>query len=395
MKFETAAQAAARMGVTVRAVQKWAKEGKLEGAQKVGRDWLIPFGAVVTESKTDVVEPKISKKVFDVAFPMFQLPYFSGDILEHINKIADTDECNLYLIEYYYFIGELEKSNEIAELYIDSPNLKHRLSAELFSAFDNMITGHLHKVHFAAGLLKAEIENSDLADESAIRDNALKVFAGVVLKTQLHTPFETVPQMEEYIKYLPEGLRIIALYLSAYKAYLAKDYSRSLGVAQAAMNCSTMQYPMPMIYCNIICAIDCINLLQLNKAGEYIKKAWELAIPYKMYMPFVEHYSILQGLLENNFKKSDTENYNRIIELARRYNTSWYQVYNTKTDGKVSNELTPTEFTIAMLYSRNWRAKEIAAHMHISERTVTNYIQVIYEKLNINGRKELEIYVLK
>lgn len=395
MKFETAAQAAARMGVTVRAVQKWAKEGKLEGAQKVGRDWLIPFGAVVTESKTDVVEPKISKKVFDVAFPMFQLPYFSGDILEHINKIADTDECNLYLIEYYYFIGELEKSNKIAELYIDSPNLKHRLSAELFSAFDNMITGHLHKVHFAAGLLKAEIENSDLADESAIRDNALKVFAGVVLKTQLHTPFETVPQMEEYIKYLPEGLRIIALYLSAYKAYLAKDYSRSLGVAQAAMNCSTMQYPMPMIYCNIICAIDCINLLQLNKAGEYIKKAWELAIPYKMYMPFVEHYSILQGLLENNFKKSDTENYNRIIELARRYNTSWYQVYNTKTDGKVSNELTPTEFTIAMLYSRNWRAKEIAAHMHISERTVTNYIQVIYEKLNINGRKELEIYVLK
>ena len=233
-----------------------------------------------------------------------------------------------------------------------------------------------------------------MTDESAIRDNALKVFAGVVLKTQLHTPFETVPQIEDYIKHLPEGLRIIALYLSAYKAYLAKDYSRSLGIAQAAINCATMQYPMPMIYCNIICAIDCINLLQLNKAGEYIKRAWELAIPYKMYMPFVEHYSILQGLLENNFKRSDIDNYNKIIELARKYNTSWYQVYNKKTDGKVTMELTPTEFTIAMLYSRNWRAKEIAAHMHISERTVTNYIQVIYEKLNINGRKELEKYVM-
>ena len=113
-----------------------------------------------------------------------------------------------------------------------------------------------------------------------------------------------------------------------------------------------------------------------------------------MYMPFVEHYSILQGLLENNFKRSDIDNYNKIIELARKYNTSWYQVYNKKTDGKVTMELTPTEFTIAMLYSRNWRAKEIAAHMHISERTVTNYIQVIYEKLNINGRKELEKYVM-
>lgn len=394
MNFETAAQAAERLGVTVRAVQKWAKEGKLEGAKKVGRDWMIPFGVVAKEGGKHN-EMFVESNSAGVAFPMFQLPYFSGDIVEHINKIPDEDERNLFLIEYYYFIGELEKSNEIAELYMNSENLKYRLSAELFSIFDNMITGHLHKVHYIAGLLKMEIETSDLSDDLAIRDNALKVFAGVVLKTQLHTPFETVPQIEEYIKYLPEGLRIIALYLSAYKAYLAKDYSRSLGIAQAAINGATMQYPMPMIYCNIICAIDCINLLQLEQAGKYIKKAWQIAIPYKMYMPFVEHYSILQGLLENNVKRIDAENYEKVISLARTYNTSWYQVYNQKTEGKVSNELTPTEFTIAMLYSRNWRAKEIAAHIHISERTVTNYIQVIYEKLNINGRKELEKYLLK
>ena len=89
MKFETANQAAARLGVTVRAVQKWAKEGKLEGAQKIGRDWMIPFGVVATEMKVDAVETKATKKVFDVAFPMFQLPYFSGELLEHINKISD------------------------------------------------------------------------------------------------------------------------------------------------------------------------------------------------------------------------------------------------------------------------------------------------------------------
>jgi len=84
MNFETVAQAAARLGVTVRAVQKWAKEGKLEGAQKMGRDWMVPFGAVVTEAKTDQTVRKDTKKVFDAAFPMFQLPYFSGDILEFI-----------------------------------------------------------------------------------------------------------------------------------------------------------------------------------------------------------------------------------------------------------------------------------------------------------------------
>lgn len=187
----------------------------------------------------------------------------------------------------------------------------------------------------------------------------------------------------------------MACYLSAYKAYLAKDYARSLGIAQTAIHCTTRDYPVCLIYCYMICAIDYINLLQLEKATEYIQKAWDLALPYEFYMPFVEHYSLLQGLIENNLKKRYPAQYEKVIRLARVYNAGWYEVYNQKNDGKVSFELTPVEFTIAMLYSRNWRAKEIAAHMHISDRTVTNYIQIIYEKLNINCRKDLEDYVLK
>ena len=46
MAFQTAKEAADRLGVTIRAVQKWAKEGKLDGAKKVGRDWMIPEEAI-------------------------------------------------------------------------------------------------------------------------------------------------------------------------------------------------------------------------------------------------------------------------------------------------------------------------------------------------------------
>ena len=87
MKFETASQAAERMGVTVRAVQKWAKEGKLEGAQKVGRDWMIPFGATVVDSIKHI-DAFQAKQNSGAAFPMFQLPYFSGDLLENIRSEA-------------------------------------------------------------------------------------------------------------------------------------------------------------------------------------------------------------------------------------------------------------------------------------------------------------------
>lgn len=43
MNFESATDAAKRLQVNVRTIQKWAKEGKIEGAKKVGRDWMIPL----------------------------------------------------------------------------------------------------------------------------------------------------------------------------------------------------------------------------------------------------------------------------------------------------------------------------------------------------------------
>lgn len=389
MKFETVSQAAERLGVTVRAVQKWAKEGKIEGAKKIGRDWMIPFDAAQADIDVE------SDDVKGVIYPLFQVPRTSGDVLKKANAIDDIDKRNLALAQIYYFMGDLDKTIELTEPYLISDNIDDRLEAALFYAFSNLCGDHIHKTRFAAELIYDEIDKLDLNDETQATQNAIKIFTAVVVKTQLHIPFNNVPLIEAHIKYLPEGLRLMACYLSAYKAYLAKDYERSVGIAQTALNCTMKSYPISEMYCHIICAIDYINLLKTDEANNCIQKAWEIGHEYKVFMPFVEHYSLFQGLLESNFKRSHPTDYNSILSLARRYNTGWFTTYNARNEGNVTYELTPTEFTIAMLYSRGWRAKEIAAHIHISERTVSNYIQIIYEKLNINGRKELENYLLK
>lgn len=48
-----------------------------------------------------------------------------------------------------------------------------------------------------------------------------------------------------------------------------------------------------------------------------------------------------------------------------------------------------------MLYNRKWTIKEIAHHMQVSERTVKKHLDVIYDKLNIHSRQELEQYMLR
>lgn len=44
-KYETPAQTAARWGVTDRLVRRYASEGRIRGALRIGAAWAIPAGA--------------------------------------------------------------------------------------------------------------------------------------------------------------------------------------------------------------------------------------------------------------------------------------------------------------------------------------------------------------
>ena len=70
-------------------------------------------------------------------------------------------------------------------------------------------------------------------------------------------------------------------------------------------------------------------------------------------------------------------------------------MHNKETNNIVTNKLNTLEFTIAMLFNRNWKIKEIAYHMNMSERTIKNYLSIIYEKLDISSRKELRNYLIR
>lgn len=388
MDFESATKAAARLECTVRAVQKWAKEGKIPFAYKDGRDWKIPVNAVKpcdSEKETEFFtnEP----------YPIIHT-YTTGKVMEYINSITDKDDYNMALCQYYYFKGELKESSIIAESYLDSKNPILCTTAAVFCIFANLCRGHLNKTRFAMEILEKEYAKNTKADTSN-ELKAMSVLSDQIIKMQLHLPIGHIQYIHKHMKYLDEGLKLFSCYLAAYKAYLSKDYSRSLGIVQTAINFSCNEYPIVSVYLYIIAAMNLINLMDKEQAKHCIERAWELASPDGFIMPFVEHYNLLQGLIEKHFKKQHPEDYAKIISFAKQYNTSWFEVYNQKNETPVASNLTHTEFTIAMLYSRNWKVKEIAEHMELSERTIMNYITFIYDKLQINGKKELEKFMLK
>lgn len=388
MKFESAQVAAMRLGVSVRAVQKWAKQGKIPRAYKSGRDWLIPVDCVKPSDFSDG----------NISYPNEPLPiihpYKVGRIFDYINSIEDPDDKAMALCEYYYLSGQFKKSCIAAEPYLDSPNPILCSTAAMVYFLANLAQKHTVKTEYAFKLLK-DVRRTCFEKNMGDEILAVCVLCSTTVRTTLQLPTEDVPFIMDHIKYLDEGLRLFACYIMAYEAYLEKDYKKSLGIVQTALCLSRDVFVVSLIYLHIIAAMDYINLRNTKLAQKELNAAWELAEPDGLYMPFTEHYSLLQGLIEKKFKHVHPQDYAKITSAAEQYNSYWYEFYNKQTDSLVAHNLTNMEFTVAMLYSRNWHAKEIAEHMHLSERTIMNYITIIYSKLHINNKKQLEAYMLK
>ncbi len=400
IEFETTQQAAVRLGVTPRAVQKWAAAGRISGAMKHGKSWLIPVNATVSEaisSKEHLptrTEDVYQLAPFRVAMPFLNSPYPIGRATEYIKTISDPDDRNIAFGEYYFFSGQSDKAVNVVAEYQDSLNPFLRFSANLLATFANLAGGHTHLTRFAMQNLQEQVKK-ELHSDLPPRHRAIGIFTATTASVLLHLPIPNMPPLEEYMRYLPGGLKLYACYILAHKAYLEKDYSRALTFADSGIALSPEVYPIAFVYCHIIASIALMNMKRSKEAIARLERAWEIAEPDHLLQPFAEHHGLLQGLIENFFKDRYPELHKQIDKITYAFSAGWRAVHNPNTKHEVADNLSTLEFTVAMLYSRNWTAAEIGEHLGLSERTVYNRIDGIYSKLGISDKKQLEQYMLK
>ena len=70
-------------------------------------------------------------------------------------------------------------------------------------------------------------------------------------------------------------------------------------------------------------------------------------------------------------------------------------MHNPHTGHLVADDLSTTEFTVAMLIARGWSNKEISDHLNVSTRTVEAQITNVLQKLGNPKRSALSQFLLK
>ena len=277
-EFETAKHTAARLGITVRAVQKQAAAGKIPGAERHGRSWMIPADYTPGAPKVQTVEEKDGAGAcwlapFRFAMPLINSPYPIGRAKEYIAAMPDPDVRNIALAEYFLFTGRMAEAARMVEPYMVSRDIGMQFSANLICAFANLGLGHGHLGKFSIRNLSEQV-NAVLNADAPAEIQALAVFAAAIISVDFRLSQAEALPIEEHLACLPGGFRQYACCVLAHMAYLAKDYGKCLTIAELSLALSPELYPIAAVYTHVAAAMALINKLAHRKRFHSPSQKW-------------------------------------------------------------------------------------------------------------------------
>ena len=226
-------EAAQKWGVSERRINQYCTEGRIAGAQRIGKAWAIPSNAQKPG------DPRRMRQQGEI--PPLQTP--AGGRLNHANLMPLMNTAfapgncraaalamtpgprrDIALAEYHYFSGQPEAAAKEAEVYLTSPDIGAKLSACLIYAYANLSLGRIPRARFALDELNAALASAGKESPEFRAAAAFVASAGAVL---LHLPMpDKLPEIESFLPLLPPGLRAFALYVQAHYLYLKKEYSK-------------------------------------------------------------------------------------------------------------------------------------------------------------------------
>jgi len=381
MEFESSSHLAERMGINVRTVQLWAKNGKLPGAYKHGRDWMIPK----TVSEYLGLSPELAQMCEPL--PLMNTSFEVGKAKECVDNFESEEARNIGLAEYYYFTGQVEKACRTVEEYIAKCNGVVNASAWIIYGFSCMTLG---KTRLAKVVTESNTKTVNAFIDTDIPDmvKAVCIFLSKTSKVIITNPDLDYP-LKKYLKYLTGGFRAFACFTLAQEACFKGHFGRASGIAEIGLALTDDDYPIAEIHLELVSAMAHLGLKEISKASAHLIKAWEKAVPDGFFQPFIEHFSSIQTLLKNCVEDSYPEEYKAISEVATVFSSSRRRMTRRDDYDEISRTLTPTELAVAVLMNAGYSNADIAHGLNCTVTSVKEMIPVLLQKMGVNNKKEM------
>ena len=392
-------EVAKKWGLSKRFVQVLCANGRIEGAARLGRAWMIPRNA----KKPIDGRTKAARSGHDADMPLpRKTPFLYMTDLYHTPGTADAvgeslaynhEAQVLFEAEVAYSRDEIDKVYDIANYLLHKHSGFYAIqSAGMLLAQCAIWKGDIHmwrkaKVHIA----EAPAKNDNDRDAIQLAISAVDIM---------------VYNVESFPEWFKKG-RFEPIHKDAYpaaKVYYAKylyalGYAVAMGLVkvdgtQGLYIMSVISFSIePMIswaranntimaeiYLRLTCAAIYHNCGKDEDAIYHIDKAIELALPDRFYGVLAEYCRALDTLMEKRLTRIDENAWKEVKKLYKIYNEGWSKLSGAVRGKTILTTLSDKEREVAKLAAFGMGNKEIADHLHLSLSVVKQAVRIVSEK---------------
>lgn len=406
MEYLKIEEIAKEWGLGVRRVQLLCSGGRIEGAVRFGRDWMIPKSAKKpidartkmgrAQATEDMPLPR--KTPFLYMSDLYSTPGTADRVGEELSYNHEAQV--LFEAEVAYSRGNIDKVYDSANYLLGKHSGFYAvLSAGMLLAMCAIWKGDIEMWR------KAKVHISEAPAKSDYDRDAMQLAISAV-DIMLYS-VENFPDWFKLGCFEP-------LHKDAYpaaKVYYAKYlYATGYGVATGAVNLPGVQGLSLMgmipntieplicwananntIMAEIYLRLSCAAVYHSSGLDEYaikhIDRALALALPDKFYGVLAEYCRVLDTLIENRLSLVDEGACREVLKLYKVYNEGWSRLSGAVRGKTIITALSQKQRSVARLAAFGLTNKEIADKLGMSLSGVKQALTAVTDKLGVGRDK--------
>jgi len=407
MEYLNITETAEKWGISPRRLQTLCANGKVEGATRFGKAWMIPKS---TQKPIDG-RLKGSKRgmttTIDKDMPMPRKTPFlhmtdlyssAGNIEKSISALADNPEAQtLFAAEIAYSRGEIEKVYDSAYYLLHKHSGFYAvISAGMLLGLCAIWRGDLNlwrqaKIHIAEAPAKTE-EDRDIISFS------ITAIDSILYDVSSFPEWFKIGRFEPLHKdALPAAKVFYAKYLYAVGYGLATKQFELQGVQGLSLLTMIPNTIEPMIsqamadhsviaeiYLRMTCAAVYYNSGNKEQAIYHIDRAIALALPDRLFGILAEYGRTLDSLLEQRLSEIDEKVWIAVRDLYRVYLAGWTKLSGSVRGKNLATTLSPKEREVAKLAAFGFKNSQIASTLNMSVSAVKQAVTNVSNKTGMS-----------
>ena len=399
MEYLNTTETAEKWGISPRRLQTLCANGKVEGATRFGKAWMIPKNTQKPVDGRTKASKESNAISLDKNMPMPRKTPFlhmtdlysvAGNAEKSIAALESNPEAQILLeAEIAYSKGNIEK------VYDNAYYLLHKhsgfyavISAGMLLGLCAIWRGDLNmwrqaKIHIAEAPAKSEADRDIMAFSITAIDS-------ILYDVSSFPEWFKIGRFEPLHKdALPAAKVFYAKYLYAVGYGLATKQLELQGVQGLSLLTMIPNTIEPMIsqavadnsiiaeiYLRMTCAAIYHTGGNREQAIYHIDRAVALALPDQLFGILAEYGRTLDSLLEQRISRVDTDAWYKVRDLYNIYMAGWTKLSGSVRGKNLATTLSPKEREVAKLAAFGFKNSQIAESLNMSisavKQAVTN-----------------------